>query len=97
MLYIDLTKGEIMSDRVFNPNEKQKLQQVVNEGISVLNEIETLTGGLNDTIKAIGEELDIKPSVLKKAVKTAYKSSLTKTTEEYDELVHILETVGRTV
>jgi len=82
--------------RVFNQAEKTKLQQVINEGISVLNEVETLNGGLNDTIKAIAEELDIKPSILKKAVKTAYKSTLTQTNEDHDELNTILETVGRT-
>lgn len=84
------------SGRVFNPTEKTKLQQVMNEGLSVLNEIETLNGGLNDTIKAIAEELDIKPSILKKAVKTAYKSSLTQTNQDHEDLNTILETVGRT-
>jgi DNA-binding MarR family transcriptional regulator len=82
--------------RVFNQEEKTKLTQIVNEGISVLNEIETLNGGLNDTIKAIAEELDIKPSILKKAVKTAYKSTLTQTNEDHEDLNTILETVGRT-
>ena len=84
------------SGRVFNPAEKTKLQQVINEGISVLNEVETLNGGLTDTIKAIAEELDIKPSILKKAVKTAYKSTLTQTNQDHEDLNTILETVGRT-
>ena len=74
------------SGRVFNQEEKTKLTQIVNEGLSVLNEIETLNGGLNDTIKAIAEELDIKPSILKKAVKTAYKSSLTQTNQDHEDL-----------
>ena len=84
------------SGRVFNQDEKTKLTQIVNEGLSVLNEIETLNGGLNDTIKAIAEELDIKPSILKKAVKTAYKSTLTQTNQDHEDLNTILETVGRT-
>ena len=81
--------------RVFNQAEKTKLTQIINEGLSVLNEIETLNGGLSDTIKAIAEELDIKPSVLKRAVKTAYKSSLTQTNQDHEDLNTILETVGR--
>lgn len=84
------------SGRVFTQDEKTKSTQIVNEGLSVLNEIETLNGGLNDTIKAIAEELDIKPSILKKAVKTAYKSSLTQTNQDHEDLNTILETVGRT-
>ena len=82
--------------RVFNQEEKTKLTQIINEGLSVLNEIETLNGGLSDTIKAIAEELDIKPSILKKAVKTAYKSTLTQTNQDHEDLNTILETVGRT-
>lgn len=84
------------SGRVFTQDEKIKLTQTINEGLSVLNEIETLNGGLTDTIKAVAEELDIKPSILKKAVKTAYKSSLTQTNQDNEELNTILETVGRT-
>jgi hypothetical protein len=82
--------------RVFNQEEKTKLQQIINEGMSVLNEIETLNGGLTDTIKAIAEELDIKPSVLKRALKIAYKSTLTQTNEDHDLVNTVLDTVGRT-
>lgn len=86
-----------MTGRVFNPSEKTKLTQVINEGIAVLNEIETLNGGLTDTIKAIAEEMEIKPSILKKALKIAYKSSLTQTNQDHEELNTILETVGRNI
>lgn len=85
------------SGRVFNQDEKIKLTQLINQGLSTLNEIETLNCGLNDTVKAIAEELEIKPSVLKKAVRTAYKSTLTQTNEENEELNTILQTVGRTI
>ena len=58
-----------MTDRVFTADQTNKLTQIINEGMSVMSEIETLTGGLNDTVKAIAEELDIKPNILKKAIK----------------------------
>lgn len=85
------------SGRVFNAEEKVKLTQLMNEGISVMQEVETLQGGLTDTIKAIAEEMEIKPSVLKKALKVAYKSRLAETNQENEELNSILETVGRTL
>jgi transposase-like protein len=85
-----------MSTRVFNTEEKLKLVQIVNEGMGVLQEVETLNGGLNDTVKAIAEELEIKPSILKKAIKVAHKARLGETNEENSELNTILETVGRT-
>jgi len=83
--------------RVFNQDEKVKLTQLINQGLSTLNEIETLNGGLNDTVKAIAEEMEIKPAVLKRAIKTAYKSTLTQTNEDNAELNTILETVGRAI
>ena len=82
--------------RNFNSEDKVKLTQLINEGISVLQEVETLNEGLNDTVKAIAEELEIKPSILKKAIKIAYKSRLNETNEENEELNTILETVGKT-
>ena len=56
-----------METKTFNGEQKIKLTQIINEGMQVMHEIETLTGGLNDTVKAIAEELEIKPAVLKKA------------------------------
>lgn len=82
--------------RVFNSEAKLKLVQIINEGMGVLQEIETLNEGLNDTVKAIAEELEIKPSILKKAIKVAHKSRLNETNDENAELNNILETVGRT-
>lgn len=81
--------------RTFNAEAKVKLTQLINEGISVLVEVETLNEGLNDTIKAIAEELEIKPSVLKKAIKVAHKQRLNETNEENEELNNILITVGK--
>jgi len=60
------------NNRTFSGAEQAKLTQVINEGMQVMMEIETLTGGLNDTVKAIAEEMDIKPNVLKKAIRLAH-------------------------
>jgi DNA-binding MarR family transcriptional regulator len=88
-----------MSDytRSFNGDAKIKLTQLINEGMTVLQEIEDLNAGLNDTIKAIAEELEIKPGTLKKAVKIAHKAKLGETNRDHDELNTILETVGKTL
>lgn len=88
-----------MSDynRSFNGDAKIKLTQIINEGMAVMQEIEDLNAGLNDTIKAIAEELEIKPATLKKAVKIAHKAKLGETNRDHDELNTILETVGKTL
>ena len=82
--------------RTFNQEAKTKLTQLINEGMSVLQEVETLNEGLNDTVKAIAEELEIKPSILKKAIRVAHKQRLNETNEDNEELNTILETVGKT-
>ncbi len=68
-----------MSDtKTFNGEQKLKLTQIINEGMQVMHEIDTLQGGLTDTIKAVSEELEIKPAVLKKAIKRALKAEFGK-------------------
>jgi len=88
-----------MSDynRTFNGEAKIKLTQLINEGMTVLHEIDTLNSGLSDTVKAVAEELEIKASTLKKAIKIAHKASLGQTNKDHDELNTILETVGKTL
>ena len=83
--------------RMFSGEQKAKLTQIINEGMAVLQEVEDLTAGLNDTIKAVAEELEIKPAVLKKAIKIAQKAKLTDTNREHEDLNTILETVGKTL
>lgn len=86
-----------MTAKTFSGDQRIKLVQIVNEGMATLHEIDTLQGGLNDTIKAVAEELEIKPSVLKKAIRLAHKAGLTQTNKDHEDLNTILETVGRTL
>jgi hypothetical protein len=86
-----------MSDKTFNGDQKIKLTQIINEGMAVMHEIETLQGGLNDTIKAVAEELEVKPAILKKAIKLAHKAEFGKEKQDHETLETILETVGRTL
>jgi hypothetical protein len=81
----------------FSGDQKRKLVQLINEGCQVLHEVDTLNEGLSETIKAIAEEMNIKSSVLKKAVKIAHKAEFHKTQKEQELLETILTTVGRTL
>ena len=85
------------NNRTFNAAETAKLNQIINEGMQVTMEIETLTGGLNDTVKAIAEELDIKPNILKKAIKLAHKSEFGREQQDHELLETILTSVGKTL
>ena len=86
-----------MSDRTFTAEQKAKLTQIINEGMQVMHEIETLNGGLTDTIKAVAEEMEIKPAMLKKAIRIAHKAEFGKEQQDHELLEQILTTVGKTL
>jgi hypothetical protein len=86
-----------MSEKMFTGDQKLKLTRIINEGMTTLHEIDTLRSGLSDTVKAVAEELEIKPSILKKAITIAHKASLGQTNADHEELNTILETVGKTL
>jgi transposase-like protein len=86
-----------MTQRIFSNEQKARLTQVINEGCQTMHEIDSLNEGLSDLVKAVAEEMEIKAATLKKAIKIAHKASLTKTNQDHEELVQILETVGKTL
>ena len=86
-----------MENKTFNGDQKIKLTQIINEGMQVMHEIDTLQGGLTDTVKAIAEELEIKPAVLKKAIRMAHKASFGQAQQDHELLETILTTVGKTL
>lgn len=86
-----------MSLDSISTEEKAKLKQLVDEGCSVLQEIDDLKGGLKDTVKAIAEELGIKPAVLTKAISLAHKARLQEAKKDFEDVETVLETVGRTL
>jgi hypothetical protein len=86
-----------MSDRAFSTEQKAKLTQIINEGMQIMHEVETLNGGLNDTIKAVAEEMEIKPAILKKAIKLAHKAEFGREQQDHELLETILTTVGKTL
>ena len=86
-----------MNNVNFSAEQKAKLIQLINEGMQVMHEVETLNGGLTDTVKAIAEELEIKPAVLKKAIRLAHKASFGQEQQDHELLETILTTVGKTL
>jgi transposase-like protein len=83
-----------MDPRMFSGDEKAKIKKLFAEGIQVMSEVNALNEGLNDTIKSIAEEIDIKPSVLKKAMKIAFKNEFAKEQEAFTEVEEVLEVAG---
>ncbi len=84
-----------MSDRVYGTDEKGKLERIVQEGVTVLQEVEDLQAGLKDTVKAIAEELELKPALINKAISVAHKGNYQNIADEMDTLESILNTAGK--
>jgi len=83
-----------VTTRNFSAEERTKLKQLMSESMSVMTEVEVLTGGLNDTIAAIAEEMNIKPNLLKKAIKMAQKRDFDKAREDLDIIESILNSTN---
>lgn len=79
-----------MSARTYGPEEQAKLKRIIDEGANVLREVEDLSGGLKDTVKAVAEELEVKPSLINKAIKIAHKGDWAKHEEEWSDIEGIL-------
>ena len=84
-------------NKVFNQEEIARLKKLITEGDQVLYEVDALNTGLRETVKAIAEEMDLKPAVLMKAVKIAHKAKFQDEYDKFDELETILESVGKTL
>lgn len=84
-----------MSGRSYGPEEKKKLEQLISEGSTVLREIEDLNEGLKETIKAVAEELQVKPSVIGRAIKIAHKGNWSSHNEDFAEIEAILDITKR--
>ena len=80
-----------MSGRSYGAEEKAKLERLINEGSTVLREVEDLTEGLKETVKAVAEELQIKPSVINREIKIAHKGDWTSHNEDWAEIEAILD------
>jgi predicted regulator of amino acid metabolism with ACT domain len=80
--------------KAFGAPEQAKIKQIVAEGMTVMQEIQDLTEGLNETIKAVAEELEVKPSVIKKAIRIAQKDQWDQVWREFDDLETIVDISG---
>jgi hypothetical protein len=84
-----------MSFTGIDPEGKAKLTKLINEGVQIMSEVTDLKEGLRDTVKALAEELQIKPSVINKAIRIAHKADWTQIAEDHEILEAVLEATNR--
>ena len=81
--------------KMYGPEEKAKLERLITEGSNVLRELEDLQEGLKETVKAVAEELQIKPSIINKAIRIAHKDNWKSHGDEWNEIEMILGVTKR--
>ena len=82
--------------KTLNTEEQAKVKHVIESGIKVKQEVKDLSEGLRDTVKAVAEELEIKPALLTKAISVAFKESLDaekQDIEEHEELLAVAKQI----
>lgn len=84
-----------MSFTGIDPEGKAKLTKLINEGVQIMGEVADLKEGLRDTVKALAEELQIKPSVINKAIRIAHKADWAQIEEDHEILEAVLEATNR--
>jgi hypothetical protein len=89
-----------MSIGSLSESDKAKVKELINQGVAITRDVETLKEGLRETIDAIAGELEIKKTVLNKAIRVAYKmqenrDALADGREELDEIEEILLIANR--
>jgi transposase-like protein len=75
----------------FSREDVVRIKQLIKDGVIVHTELQHLREGLSDTVKAIAEEIDVKPAQLNRAIRIAYKDSLNEEREKLDEIEYILD------
>lgn len=83
-----------MSLDTLSNEDKMKLKRVVDEGVKLLQEIDDLKGGMKDTVKAVADDLNIKPAIINRAIRAALKANIDQTVEEVNDVEEVLTLTG---
>ena len=84
-----------MGGRSYGAEEKAKLERLITEGSTVLREIDDLQVGLKETVQAVAEELQVKASVINRAIKSAHKGDWSTYNQDWEEIEAILDITKR--
>ena len=79
-----------------NPDQVRKLDSLVSEGVRIHEKIKLERDGLNEAIKALAEEFDVKPKVISKVITIAKNMNYADEEEEFEAVSEALRKIGRT-
>jgi uncharacterized protein (UPF0335 family) len=77
-----------------SPEEKKRSTEVIQQGVRVKQEIADLNDGLKEIVKTYATEVGVKPGVVNKAIRLAFKSSIEEEKEAMEAIENMLEAAG---
>lgn len=75
-------------------HHKTRLKEFIKQGSHIKQEIADLSDSLKDLSKTIGEEIDVKPALLNKALSVAFKNKADDERENFTTVEEILAIAG---
>jgi transposase-like protein len=86
-----------LENRAWSAEEKARIASVIEEGSTVLADIDALKEGLKDTVSSIAEDYEIPKRVLNKAIRSYYKQSIIEDRQQVSSVEEILNVAGKLV
>jgi len=77
-----------------SPENVARLKQLVKDGVSVMQECEDLKQGLSETVKAVAEELEVKPAIINRLIKDVQKNKMNDRREDHETLEELYKAAG---
>ncbi len=84
-----------MSLNNLSQDDQRKLNDFMDTGLRMLQEIADWRESLSDKTKDLAQQLDIKPAVLSQSLRAAFKQTLDASKETLESVEDILEITGR--
>lgn len=76
------------------PEGIKRLKQLISDGQQVLQECEDLKCGLKETVKAIGEEMEVKPAIINKLINDIHKNKINDKRDDHEVWEELYKAAG---
>lgn len=80
-----------MAMPTLSQEQQRKLNNFMDAGIIILQRVEDEKEGLKELAKDLAEQLDVKPALLNKALRTKFKQTLEKDREAFEIVEDLLQ------
>lgn len=77
-----------------SPENVARLKQLVKDGVQIMQECEDLKQGLSETVKAVADELEVKPAIINRLIKDVQKNKMNDRRDDHETLEELYKAAG---